>query len=84
MAVGSSPSDTLGEPGEGKVKRDVEVEVNGRRFAVSVWVPEGEFVSSGRSGAPKAAPRARTSGGAGGHGAAALFDGTEPLRRAVR
>ncbi|MDE0066875.1 MAG: acetyl-CoA carboxylase biotin carboxylase subunit [Acidimicrobiaceae bacterium] len=49
---------------EPKVKRDVDVEVNGKRFSVSMWVPES-------AGTPSAAhaPRARRSGrGASGGG----------------
>ena len=30
-----------GAPPEGKVARDVDVEVNGRRYQVKVFVPEG-------------------------------------------
>jgi acetyl-CoA/propionyl-CoA carboxylase biotin carboxyl carrier protein len=57
----SGLDDATSEP---KVRRDVDVEVNGRRFAVSVWVPE----SVGSVGNPAAAaggrglaPRARRS-----------------------
>lgn len=45
-----------------KVKRSATVEVNGKRFDVSMWVPESEIGSGG--GAPKAKPRKR--GGSGG------------------
>jgi acetyl-CoA/propionyl-CoA carboxylase, biotin carboxylase, biotin carboxyl carrier protein len=54
-----------GEAPEVKVRRDVDVEVNGRRFGVTVWVPEsqvGAAVAAG--GAAKASPRPRRSGGA--------------------
>jgi acetyl-CoA/propionyl-CoA carboxylase biotin carboxyl carrier protein len=46
------------------VRRDVDVEVNGKRFGVTVWVPEsqvGATVAAG--GAAKVAPRPRRSGG---------------------
>ena len=49
------------------MRRDVDVEVNGRRFGVTVWVPEsqvGAVVSGGGAGAGKASPRPRRSGGA--------------------
>ena len=43
---------------EAKVRRDVEVEVNGRKYSVSVWVPDiGAVVVAGGSGAPAARPR---------------------------
>jgi acetyl-CoA/propionyl-CoA carboxylase biotin carboxyl carrier protein len=54
-----------GEAPEPRVRRDVDVEVNGRRFEVTVWVPEsqvGTVVATGGGG--KAAPRPRRSAGA--------------------
>jgi acetyl-CoA/propionyl-CoA carboxylase, biotin carboxylase, biotin carboxyl carrier protein len=59
-------TDADGEPPEPKVRRDVDVEVNGRRFGVTVWVPEsqvGAVVAAG-GGAGKASPRPRRSAGA--------------------
>ncbi len=50
------------EAAEPKVRRDVDVEVDGRRFAVSVWVPESAAVAA-PSGV--AAARPRRAGGAG-------------------
>ncbi len=35
---------------EPRVRRDVDVEVNGRRFKVAMWVPEGQVVSGGGEG----------------------------------
>jgi acetyl-CoA/propionyl-CoA carboxylase, biotin carboxylase, biotin carboxyl carrier protein len=54
-----------GEAPEPKVRRDVDVEVNGRRFGVTVWVPESQAaaVAVGGAGGAKAAPRPRRSGG---------------------
>jgi acetyl-CoA/propionyl-CoA carboxylase, biotin carboxylase, biotin carboxyl carrier protein len=50
-----------GADGEPKVRRDVDVEVNGRKYSVSVWVPDtGPQVVSGAvggGGAPAARPR---------------------------
>ncbi len=66
-AVAVAPAtDADGEPPEPKVRRDVDVEVNGRRFGVTVWVPEsqvGAVVAAG-GGAGKASPRPRRSAGA--------------------
>jgi len=62
--VDSSPSagasSDAGEGGEGeaKVRRDVDVEVNGRRYSVAVWVPDVAPVAS--------VARAGASGGGGG------------------
>jgi acetyl-CoA/propionyl-CoA carboxylase biotin carboxyl carrier protein len=61
--AGAGADDGLREP---KVRRDVDVEVNGRRFGVTVWVPEsqaGAVVAAGAAGG-KAAPRPRRSAGA--------------------
>ena len=65
-------ADTLAEP---KVRRDVDVEVNGRRFAVSVWVPESQVgavvaagVAAGRAAAPRARRAASGAGGSAGSG----------------
>jgi acetyl-CoA/propionyl-CoA carboxylase biotin carboxyl carrier protein len=54
-----------GEVAEPKVRRDVDVEVNGRRFGVTVWVPESQVAAAAApGGAAKAAPRPRRSSGA--------------------
>jgi acetyl-CoA/propionyl-CoA carboxylase biotin carboxyl carrier protein len=57
---------TEGEEPEAKVRRDVEVEVNNKRFHVAMWVPESALAAaapSGGGGAAKARPR--RSGGSG-------------------
>ena len=52
------------EPAEPKVRRDVDVEVNGRRFGVTVWVPESQVGAvAAPGGGGKAAPRQRRSAG---------------------
>jgi acetyl-CoA/propionyl-CoA carboxylase biotin carboxyl carrier protein len=63
-AAPAAPPADGAEPPEAKVRRDVDVEVNGKRFGVTVWVPEsqvGATVAAG--GAAKVAPRPRRSGG---------------------
>jgi acetyl-CoA/propionyl-CoA carboxylase biotin carboxyl carrier protein len=62
---------------EPKVRRNVDVEVNGKRFAVSMWVPESALapVAAGPAGGAKRARRsAAASGGAalGGSGQVAV------------
>jgi acetyl-CoA/propionyl-CoA carboxylase biotin carboxyl carrier protein len=62
--VSAAPAATTSDDGEPpKVRRDVDVEVNGKRFAVSMWVPDlGPMVAAG--GAPAAArPRPKAAGG---------------------
>ncbi|MEM9035744.1 MAG: acetyl-CoA carboxylase biotin carboxylase subunit [Actinomycetota bacterium] len=57
---------------EEKVRRDVDVEVNGKKFAVSVWVPESAMAVA----APAAAGGAKPARRGGGSGAAAAGDGS--------
>src|SRR4051812_7849161 len=68
-AVSSAPAAPAdGATAEPKVKRDVDVEVNGRRFAVSVYVPESAATAAPPGGSAPAPPRRppRAGGGAGG------------------
>ncbi|HET8620013.1 MAG TPA: biotin carboxylase N-terminal domain-containing protein [Acidimicrobiales bacterium] len=53
-----------GEAPEPKVRRDVDVEVNGRRYGVTVWVPESQVAAAAPAGGGKVAARPRRSGGA--------------------
>ena len=60
-----------GEPA--KVLRELDVEVNGKRFAVKAWVPDiapvaVAGVAGGAGSAPKARPRAAGAGGSSGAG----------------
>jgi acetyl-CoA/propionyl-CoA carboxylase biotin carboxyl carrier protein len=50
------------EEAEAKVRRDVDVEVNGKRFAVTMFVPESAVAVSGGGGKPRAAARPRRTG----------------------
>jgi len=62
------PADEADGVAEPKVRRDVDVEVNGRRFGVTVWVPEsqvGAAVTPAGTGG-RATPRPRRSAGASG------------------
>ena len=66
--VGSTATVTDGET-EPKVQRDVDVEVNGKRFSVKVFVPESQAGAVVAGGAAGGASRPRRSGGGGGAGA---------------
>lgn len=65
--VGETPS-APAEDGsvEPRVRRDVDVEVNGRKFAVSVWVPESatSAVTAGGGPGPSGVRPRRSGGGA--------------------
>jgi acetyl-CoA/propionyl-CoA carboxylase biotin carboxyl carrier protein len=80
--AGVSGDEAAAEP---KVRRDVDVEVNGRRFAVSVWVPESQAaaaVAAGGATGRAAAPRSRRSASAGG-GAAGSGEVTVPMQGTI-
>ena len=66
----ATPAEDGGEP-EAKVRRDVDVEVNGKRFSVAMWVPESTLAAAPASGGgAKAKPRRKGAGsGAVGGGA---------------
>ncbi|MEX1217862.1 MAG: acetyl-CoA carboxylase biotin carboxylase subunit [Acidimicrobiales bacterium] len=66
--VGSVVAPSDGET-EAKVQRDVDVEVNGKRFSVKVFVPESQAGAVVTGGTASGASRPRRSGGGGGAGA---------------
>ena len=64
--VGTSAPAPAGDEAEALVERKTTVEVNGKRFAVKMWVPEGQMVSAGPAKAKKPARAASAGGGAAG------------------
>jgi acetyl-CoA/propionyl-CoA carboxylase, biotin carboxylase, biotin carboxyl carrier protein len=66
--VSSSPIAAPTEDAEAKVRRDVDVEVNGKRFSVAMWVPESAMTATAgpAAGARRARPAAASGGLAGG------------------
>ncbi len=60
---------------DGKVKRELDVEVNGKRFSVSMWVPETADAGSGPTRS-----RRKTGGAAGGSGSG---DVTAPMQGTI-
>ena len=71
LDLGAVGSDAAGEaptaPSDGedapRVRRDIDVEVDGKRFSVSMWVPDS---AGGSPGAPARPRRARSPAAAGG------------------
>jgi acetyl-CoA/propionyl-CoA carboxylase, biotin carboxylase, biotin carboxyl carrier protein len=61
---GATAAPTDGEGQEPTVKRDVQVEVNGKRFAVSLFVPESQMALVAGGAQPKPRPKRGASGSA--------------------
>ncbi len=81
--VDSAPAGSAAEDAEAKVKRDIDVEVNGRRYAVSMWVPESAGTPVAATGGGTAAPRARRSGSKSGVKAAGAGKIAAPMQGTV-
>ena len=64
--TGTSAPAPAGDEAEALVERKTTVDVNGKRFAVKMWVPEGQMVSAGPAKAKKPARAASAGGGAAG------------------
>ncbi|GJM39596.1 MAG: acetyl-/propionyl-CoA carboxylase subunit alpha [Acidimicrobiales bacterium] len=76
--VGAAPTGSGDEDEAPKVKRDLDVEVNGKRFSVSMWVPESAPTAA--AGGPA---RPRRSGGGGGGGGAGSGDVAVPMQGTI-
>lgn len=62
----------IDDDGGERVRRDVPVEVNGRRYDVRVWVPESAGVAASGGAAPARRKAASGGGGGGGDGRVAV------------
>ncbi len=71
------PSDDEAAP---LVQRSTTVEVNGKRFAVKMWVPDMPMVAAGPAAAPKKATRAKSASGAAGGGSGQI---TVPMQGTI-
>jgi acetyl-CoA/propionyl-CoA carboxylase biotin carboxyl carrier protein len=81
--VDSAPAGSAADDTEAKVKRDIDVEVNGRRYAVSMWVPASAGTPVAATGGGTAAPRARRSGSKSGVKAAGAGKIAAPMQGTV-
>ena len=75
--VDSTPASMPDDDETSKVRRDLDVEVNGKRFSVSMWVPESS------SGPGAAAPRTRRSGAGAGAGGSGSGEVTVPMQGTI-
>jgi acetyl-CoA/propionyl-CoA carboxylase biotin carboxyl carrier protein len=77
------PATDDGEPA--KVQREVDVEVNGRRYAVKLWVPDVPVaaVAAGAAGAAAAGPRPRRASSGGGAAAAGSGKVAVPMQGTI-
>jgi len=66
-----APPDAEGDGAPPKVEREVDVEVDGKRFNVKVWVPDVPVAAVAVAGGGHAGPRPRRAAGSGTGGAAA-------------
>ncbi|MCP5035507.1 MAG: carbamoyl phosphate synthase, partial [Actinomycetia bacterium] len=76
-----APTTPEGEEDDPKVRRDVDVEVNGKRFKVAMWVPESDLAASAKGGGgpkPKRRSAARAASTGSGSG-----DVTVPMQGTV-
>jgi acetyl-CoA/propionyl-CoA carboxylase biotin carboxyl carrier protein len=81
---GAGPA--AGGDGEAKVRREIDVEVDGKRFKVAMWVPEtagSVAVASGPASAAAAAPRPRRSGSSAAASAAGSGSITVPMQGTI-
>ncbi len=65
---------------EGRVRREVDVEVNGKRFSVAMWVPDSEPQTGGGS---RSAPRRRSGGAGGSAGGAGSGEVAAPMQGTI-
>ena len=81
--LGGAAPEADGDDAEPKVRRDVDVEVNGKRFSVAMWVPESAMAAApAAGGGATAKPRAKRAA-AGGGGAAGTGSIVAPMQGTI-
>ena len=82
-AAPQAAGDDDGAEPEPLVRRRTTVEVNGKRFDVSLWVPESAGVAAAPAGAAKAARKPRRVASGGGGAAAGSGEVTVPMQGTI-
>jgi acetyl-CoA/propionyl-CoA carboxylase, biotin carboxylase, biotin carboxyl carrier protein len=80
--TGRTSAPAGGDDAARKVQRDVDVEVNGKRFAVKLWMPDVPVVAAVGGGAA-AAPRPRRASGSGAAAAAGSGKVAVPMQGTI-
>ena len=82
--VTATPSAPPSADGESpRVRRDVDVEVNGRRYAVALWVPDVPVAAAPAAGGPAAARPRRAAGAASSASVAGSGKVTVPMQGTI-
>jgi acetyl-CoA/propionyl-CoA carboxylase, biotin carboxylase, biotin carboxyl carrier protein len=85
--VAATPAATAApaeEDGQARVRRDVDVEVNGRRYSVALWVPDlGPVMVAGAAAGAGGRPKPKAAASASGHGAAGAGQVTVPMQGTI-
>jgi acetyl-CoA/propionyl-CoA carboxylase biotin carboxyl carrier protein len=80
--VGGPAAAAEADDDEPKVKRTMDVEVNGKRFEVALYVPEGQMVAAAAGGA-KPRPKRKRGGSGGGAVASGSGQVTVPMQGTI-
>jgi acetyl-CoA/propionyl-CoA carboxylase biotin carboxyl carrier protein len=81
--VSAAPSAAPADDDSAKVQRDVDVEVNGKRFNVRMWVPDVPVAVAAGGAGGGASPRPRRAATAAGGGAAGSGKVTVPMQGTI-
>jgi acetyl-CoA/propionyl-CoA carboxylase biotin carboxyl carrier protein len=81
-SAGAAGTNGDAEAPEAKIRRDVDVEVNGRKFSVAVWIPESQAAATVEPSGAKATTRRRRTATAAGAGAGS-GDVTVPMQGTI-
>ena len=79
--VGGMPGASEDDDTDPRVKRSMDVEVNGKRFEVNLYVPESQLAATGGGAKPR--PKRKRGGGSGGAGVAGSGQVAVPMQGTI-